>query len=72
MRRHRRAVGRLHTWSTALIRLSSAAALVSTILWCGPVQAAPLVRSLNVRGLQIGGTTTLVLEGAGLLPTRAW
>jgi hypothetical protein len=29
---------------------------------------APLVRSVNVRGLQVGGTTTLVFDGAELLP----
>src|SRR5271165_5760401 len=37
---------------------------VSVSLWFNPVHAAePVVRNVNLRGLQVGGTTTLVLDG---------
>ncbi len=42
--------------------------MLQSVFLCGLAQAAPLVKSLNVRGLQIGGTTTLVFDGAELLP----
>src|SRR5262249_48204144 len=33
-------------------------------LWCNPLGATePVVRNLNVRGLQVGATTTLILDG---------
>ena len=47
------------------ICLSATIALGLTI----PATAAnPVVRNVNLRGLQIGGTTTIVVDGSNLLP----
>lgn len=47
---------------------SIAAALI-LCLWTGAADArAPEVRNINVRGLQVSGTTTLILDGVELLP----
>lgn len=51
------------------LRLLAASSLVLVVaLASTAVAAAPTVRSLSVRGLQIAGTTTLVFDGAELLP----
>jgi hypothetical protein len=43
---------------------------VSVSLWFNPLVAAePQLRNLNLRGLQVGGTTTLVVDGEGLGPS---
>lgn len=50
-----------------LIRIVAVACLVT----CGVVsnlQAAPEIRTVSVRGLQIDGTTTVRVDGTGLLP----
>ena len=37
-------------------------------LWAAPASAAPEIRNVNIRGLQIGATTTLTIDGTDLLP----
>lgn len=39
-----------------------------TLLCSTVVQGAPEIKNLSLRGLQIGATTTLVIDGDGLLP----
>src|SRR5688572_9308840 len=42
-------------------------ALLALFLGAGPLAAVePVVRNLNLRGLQVGGQTTLVIDGDGL------
>jgi len=37
-------------------------------LWASPAAAAPEIRNVNIRGLQIGAKTTLIIDGTDLLP----
>ena len=40
---------------------------LATLCWCSTLYAAePTLRSLDIRGLRVGGTTTLVFDGADL------
>lgn len=48
---------------------------LALVIWLGTIGASssahgapPSVRNVNIRGLQIGGTTTLVIDGSDLLP----
>ena len=56
---------RLTRWKTirSLLALSAMIAIVTTAR-----AAAPRVSSVNIRGLQIGGTTTIAVSGTDLVP----
>lgn len=58
--------GLLAGWTAGWSRAAIFACVL--IAPCTVWAAAPTVRSLNVRGLQIGGPTTLIVDGADLLP----
>ncbi len=52
------------------LRLSGRCAFLAVLLLsCAvTVQAAPQINNLSARGLQIGGTTTVAIDGTELLP----
>lgn len=51
----------------SILLLACCAAFASTAPTCH-LQAAPNITNISLRGLQIGGTTTIVIDGSDLLP----
>src|SRR5262245_60953203 len=47
---------------------SLAMTMLACLAWAGNSQAAPQISNLSPRGLRIGGTTTVTIEGTDLVP----
>ena len=56
----------MSVWISRCLRFCVIVALLAVVV--GPAHAGPTIKSISLRGLQAGGTTTLAIDGTELLP----